>query len=695
MPVLSTLGAAIANVYGFTSGLIKDQYFNLVSLLLPGNGTNGAQNNTFLDGSSNTFTITRNGNTTQGTFSPFSQTGWGASFSGSNQLTIPSALALAPEAGQFCIEFWIYPTAAWSSVDRPIFVAASSGGLWVGWQSTAFVLRAYGVTNHLSYATAPTLNTWTHVAICRNSGNTTSMYFNGSRVATGTVTQNFAQAIAYIGSDSAYGAGGAALLMASNLSNLRLVKGSSVYDPTQTSITVPTSPLTAVTNTTLLICQSNRFVDNASTPNTITSNGNVSITPFSPFAPTQSYSASAVGGSGYFDGTGDFLEAGTTSSFNFMHNTTATFTIQGWIYPLALPGSGSLSTLFATATGSTDIGMGFYVNYSSSSVASLQLFIARGVGGSTVIDSGSSALIRANTWQHVAVTYDQSLGSDNAKFYINGVAAGTATKTGNTPSSSNATYVGNFGRLPNNTAYNFNGYTSNFRIDNSVQTISLPTAPLSTISGTQLLLNFTNAGVVDATAKNVLETVGNAQISTTQSKWGGGSIAFDGTSDYLLTPANNLYAFGTGNFTIEGWFNFNGTPNTSSLVSSQKYYTAGFNGNWILRITSTTSVAWASYDGQANEAYKEFTVPTMSSGTWYYFALVRSGTAITFYLNGTASSSGTLTDSKSLNDGSASGIFIGKSTINNDFNGYIDDLRITRGVARTITASPTAPFPVQ
>ena len=59
-----------------------DPYFEYTTLLLPGNGTNGAQNNTFLDSSTNNFTITRNGNTTQGTFSPFSQTGWGNYFDG-------------------------------------------------------------------------------------------------------------------------------------------------------------------------------------------------------------------------------------------------------------------------------------------------------------------------------------------------------------------------------------------------------------------------------------------------------------------------------------------------------------------------------------------------------------------------------------------------------------------------------------
>jgi hypothetical protein len=51
-----------------------DEFFNRVTLLLNTSSTNGAQNNTFLDSSTNNFTITRNGNTTQFKFSSFFQT---------------------------------------------------------------------------------------------------------------------------------------------------------------------------------------------------------------------------------------------------------------------------------------------------------------------------------------------------------------------------------------------------------------------------------------------------------------------------------------------------------------------------------------------------------------------------------------------------------------------------------------------
>jgi hypothetical protein len=81
---------------------------------------------------------------------------------------------------------------------------------------------------------------------------------------------------------------------------MRVVKGSGV-----TSVTVPTTPLTAISGTELLTCQTNRFVDNSTNNFAITVNGNTSVQPFSPFAPSAAYDPSVNGGSGYFDGSGD------------------------------------------------------------------------------------------------------------------------------------------------------------------------------------------------------------------------------------------------------------------------------------------------------------------------------------------------------------------------------------------------------
>ena len=90
-----------------------DPYFNSTTLLLETTGTNGQQNNTFLDSSTNNFTITRTGTPTQGTFTPFSQTGWGGYFNGTTDyLSVPSNAALNLSTGDWTVETWWFPTDA-------------------------------------------------------------------------------------------------------------------------------------------------------------------------------------------------------------------------------------------------------------------------------------------------------------------------------------------------------------------------------------------------------------------------------------------------------------------------------------------------------------------------------------------------------------------------------------------------------
>jgi len=104
-------GAKLLLLGAVQQAVASDPYFENTTLLLPGNGTNGAQNNTFLDSSTNAFSITRNGNTTQGTFSPFSQTGWSNYFDGTGDyLTAPDNAASEIGASDFCVEGWFYPT---------------------------------------------------------------------------------------------------------------------------------------------------------------------------------------------------------------------------------------------------------------------------------------------------------------------------------------------------------------------------------------------------------------------------------------------------------------------------------------------------------------------------------------------------------------------------------------------------------
>lgn len=303
----------------------KDSKFNYVTMLLHGNGTNGAQNNTFTDSSTNNFTITRNGNTTQGTFSPYGSN-WSNYFDGSGDYLNASANAAYDfGTGNFTIEWWQFWNAAPSGygtiysnnyATNPNIAIQTASGL------TKYIVYMNGTSSTITESSSASLGVWYHYAVVRN-GTTVTIYRNG--VSTGSVTYSgsvgSSTATQYIGSD-----GGTWYISNSYVSNFRVVKGTAVYT---SAFTPSITPLTAITNTSLLTCQSNRFIDNSTNNFTITKNGDVSVQRFSPFSPSSAYSTSVIGGSGYFDGSGDSLSVATTTTLSF---GTGDFTIEGWVY---------------------------------------------------------------------------------------------------------------------------------------------------------------------------------------------------------------------------------------------------------------------------------------------------------------------------------------------------------------------------
>jgi len=188
---------------------------------------------------------------------------------------------------------------------------------------------------------------------------------------------------------------------------------------------------------------------------------------------------------------------------------------------------------------------------------------------------------------------------------------------------------------------------------------------------------------------NNLETVGNAQISTTQSKFGGSSMFFDGTTDALFEPSNINYGYGTGDFTIEFWLYLNATT-TQTIVSN-------------LTAVSGASVAPHIYYENASgiryyvNSADRITGSALSTGQWYHIAVSRSGSSTKMFINGTQTGS-TYTDTNNYGTSNPLGVgdyavpLTGVSTL----NGYIDDLRITKGYARYTTTftPPTAAFPI-
>jgi hypothetical protein len=654
----SKSGRAIA------AGAATDPYFNQTVLLLNDTGTNGAQNNTFIDSSTNNFSITRNGNATQGSVNPYEPTGyWSGNFSGSSQyLTVSTNSAFTYGVSDFTIECWVFLTTTGAlqyiidqrnsgtanAVIPAIYVSASN-------VLTYFVSNAAQITG----TTALVIGTWYHVAVSRGTLST-KMFLNGTQEGSTYVDANNYAASRVVISSNAATAGN---YLTGFISNVRLVNGTAVYT---SAFTPATTPLTVISGTSLLTLQNNRFKDNSSNNFTITVTGTPPITSFSPFAPTASYSGATYGGTMYLDGNGDYL---TTSGANLAAGT-GDFTWECWVY---VAGTSAYQTFIDSRNGTANSGL--FIGLSTGTLTPI-------IFNQSTLLFTSSINIVANAWNHVALVRN----SGTIVVYINGVSGGSLA---NSYTLSSTTYgIGSYYSPSSN---NLNGYLSNLRIVNGTavytSAFTPPTAPLTAITNTQLLLNATNAGIYDATALNDMETVGNAQVSTTQAKWGASSMAFNGTTDYLKYPPSNFFAFGTADFTIEGWV-YLGSTNCGifqiyssylpGTVSGLSFEIANLYGGWSLNYGATNQI---------------ISTTTGSTSTWYHFAVVRSSGVIKAYVNGTSIISATDTTNYTYTYLLVGGYYSTSYLL----NGYLEDFRITKGVAR-YTANftpPTAAFPTR
>jgi hypothetical protein len=627
----------------------KDAQFNYVTMLLHGNGTNGAQNNTFVDSSTNNFTITRNGNTTQGTFTPYGSN-WSNYFDGTGDyLSTPNSTSLQWGTGDFCVEAWIFPNSITGSKEIVCKGVNDAGTFDFGLYGSKIEL--YTTALVFSSTTSIVANTWTHVAVTR-SGTTLRCFINGALDTTVTSSYNFNNTgTFYVG---VYGSA-AVNYFNGYLSNVRCVKGSAVYT---SAFTPSTTPLTAITNTQLLTCQSNRFIDNSTNAFTLTKNGDTSVQRFSPFNATSAYSTSVIGGSGYFDGSGDYLDLASNAAFSF---GTGDFTVEMWLYHT----SNSAQRIIG--------------NYVSSGNTEYDIeFAANGTVyfGSYLTYTQTSTAVSLNAWTHIA--WVRASGVET--FYINGVSAGSATRSLNFSSTTGPRIAGSKDLTTNL----YNGYISDVRIVKGTAvyttTFTPPTAQLTAITNTSLLLSYINAGILDNAMMNDLETVGNAQISTSVKKYGTGSMAFDGSGDWLTASSSSNYGYGSGDFTIEFW----AYPTSGTGVQVFLDQRTGSSISAVPTIYTSSGTIYYYVSGS-----NRITGSSLSLNQWSHIAICRSGTSTKMFINGTQSGS-TFTDTTTYLNAP---VRIGDG---NDgagpypFSGYIDDLRITKGFAR-YTANFTAP----
>ena len=181
------------------------------------------------------------------------------------------------------------------------------------------------------------------------------------------------------------------------------------------------------------------------------------------------------------------------------------------------------------------------------------------------------------------------------------------------------------------------------------------------------------------TAK-IISVLGDVSVDTSVKKYGTGSAKFDGVGDGLTIPSSSDFGFGTGDFTIEGWFYHisNATQDmfefrvngTSQAAISLSYSSS----NLVLTVLGSARITGTS------------ALP--SNNTWYHVVLMRASGNTMLYVNGARVGS-TWADSTNY---ITAPLFIGTRYDNTiPWNGYIDDIRISKGIAKYSTSSFVTP----
>jgi hypothetical protein len=206
------------------------------------------------------------------------------------------------------------------------------------------------------------------------------------------------------------------------------------------------------------------------------------------------------------------------------------------------------------------------------------------------------------------------------------------------------------------------------------------------MDGTDGSTTFTDS---ETTPKSVTAN-GNAQIDTAQSKFGGASGLFDGTGDYLTVPDSDDWNFGTNPFTIDFWVRYNDHTSPGQQVLYNQYLD-GSHTTYFYSYSLTNKLYFGSYVTGAVLTFNcDF---TPSDNTWYHISLVRidnsdAATGWRFFINGISQTLTKIEGSwnAAMPDIAGSVYISSEGGTNTCLNGWLDEYRVSKGIARWTSA---------
>ncbi len=434
--------------------------------------------------------------------------------------------------------------------------------------------------------------------------------------------------------------------------------------------------------TKLLLHLDSDFSDSSSSNKTPTANGGISIdtTDFK-FGP----------GSAGFDGSNDHLTFPDSPDWAF---GTEDFTIDFWYQH----NTNVMQTIASQSPNSSNQWRLFF-----ESAGGPRLFFQLYSGGSVPITFETGQLtLTTGDWYHFAVVRS----GNEFKIFKDGIQTGsTHTNSTSIPDIAGTLNIGNIAYCG---CWSVSGNIDELRISKGIArwttdfSNDLPTAPYASppppppSSGndefTKLLMHmdtdfsdFSGSAHIPTPQGGIVIDNANAQIGT-------GSGLFDRVDDYVTFPDSPDWTFGSGDFTIDFWYKYvteNGSPQAVVTQSPNS------NNQWRLFFEHVDfKLFFQLYQGGSVPISVSTASLNLVAGTWYHFAVTRSGNEYRFFQDGVQSGS-TQINSTSIND------IAGTLNFGNiaycgcwDMFGNIDELRISKGVARWTSnfTPPTGPY---